>query len=116
MERRREKRTKMVLPVKLSISGASHLAHTCDLTYTGARVGGLHKELKTGEIVSLQRGSKKAKFKVVWVQQLGATEIHVGLQALERQTNIFWGVDLSEHERDARNNVDALMALMGKKS
>jgi hypothetical protein len=116
MERRKSKRTKMVLPVKLSVSGASHLAHTCDLTYNGARLGGLHTALKTGEVVSLQRGSKKANFKVVWVQQLGANEIQVGLQALEKQTNIFWGVDLSEQEREAKSNVDALMALVGKKS
>jgi hypothetical protein len=116
MERRKAKRTKMVLPVKVSFSGASHLAHTCDLTYSGARLGGLHTELKKGEIVSLQRGSKKANFKVVWIQQLAPNEIQVGLQAVERQSNIFWGVDLSEQERDAKTNVDALMALMEKKS
>ena len=115
MERRKAKRTKMVLPVKISVSGASHLAHTCDLTCLGARLGGLHTELKKGEIVSLQRGPKKANFEVVWVQQLGANEIHVGLKAVAKQAN-FWGIDLSEHEREAKSNVDALMALMGKKS
>jgi hypothetical protein len=116
VERRKAKRTKMVLPVKVSVAGTSHLAHTCDLSLFGARLGGLHTELKPGEIVSLQRGSKKANFKVVWVQHLGANEVHVGLQSTERQSNIFWGVDLSEHEREARSNVDALMTLMGKKS
>jgi hypothetical protein len=116
MERRKTKRTKMVLPVKVSVSGASHLAHTCDLTYTGARLGGLHTELKKGETVSLQRGSKRANFKVVWIQQLAPNEIQVGLQAVERQTNLFWGVDLSEQERNAKSDVDALMSLMGKKS
>jgi hypothetical protein len=115
VERRKAKRTKMVLPVKLTMSGTTHLAHTCDLTYSGARVGGLQNQLKNGEIVSVHRGSKKANFKVVWVQQLGPKEIHVGLQALERQTN-FWGVDLSEQERDTKANVDALMALVGRKS
>lgn len=115
MERRRAKRTKMVLPVKLSLDGASHLAHTCDLTYNGARVGGLHTELKKGEVVSLQRGSKKANFRVIWVQQLGPNEVQVGLQALERQSNIFWGIDLSEQEHGNKSNVDALMALVGKK-
>jgi hypothetical protein len=116
MERRKAKRTKMVLPVKVSVSGASHLAHTYDLTYSGARLGGLHTPLKAGEIVTLQRGSKKASFKVVWLQQLAPHEIQVGLQAVEKQTNIFWGVDLSEQEREAKSNVDALMALVGKKS
>lgn len=102
----------MVLPVKLSSSGAIHLAHTCDLTYNGARLGGLHNELKTGEIVSLQRGPKKANFKVVWVHQLGPGEVQVGLQAVEKQTN-FWGIDLPEQE-NSKTNVDALMAMMKK--
>ena len=115
MERRKAKRTKMVLPVKVSASGASHLAHTCDLTYLGARLGGLHTELKKDEIITLQRGSKKANFRVIWVQHLGANEVHVGLQAVTKQAN-FWGVDLSEQEREAKSNADALMTLMGKKS
>jgi hypothetical protein len=114
MERRKAKRTKVVLPVKVSTSGASQLAHTCDLTYTGARIGGLHKELKNGEVVSLQRGSKKANFKVVWVQQLGPNEIQVGLQAMQRQNNLFWGVDLPDQNREMKDQAEA--AGVGKKS
>jgi len=116
MERRKAKRTKMVLPVKVTVAGASHLAHTCDLTYSGARLGGLHTQLKKGEIISLQRGSKKANFKVVWLHELAPNEIQVGLQAVERQSNVFWGVDLSEQDREGKGNVDALMSLVGKKS
>jgi hypothetical protein len=104
MERRKAKRTKVVLPVKVSASGASQLAHTCDLTYTGARIGGLHTELKKGEVVSLQRGSKKANFKVVWVQQLGPKEIQVGLHAMQRQNNLFWGVDLPDQNRETKTD------------
>ena len=112
-EQRKNKRTKMVLPVKVSISGATHLAHTFDLTYVGARIGGLHTELKTGQIVSLQRGSKKANFRVVWVQQLSPNEIQAGVQAVDMQNN-FWGVDLSEQEKEGRN-IDAVMAFMSPK-
>jgi hypothetical protein len=115
MERRKAKRTKMVLPVKVSVSGASHLAHTCDLTCLGARLGGLHTELKKGEIISLQRGPKKANFKVVWIQQLGSNEVHVGLQALAKQNN-FWGIDLPQPEREAKSNVEAAAAAEGKGS
>ena len=112
-EQRKTKRTKMVLPVKVSISGTTHLAHTFDLTYVGARLGGLHTELKTGQIVSLQRGSKRANFRVVWVQQLSPSEIQAGVQAVDMQSN-FWGVDLSEQEKEGRN-VEALMSLMSAK-
>jgi hypothetical protein len=114
-EQRKTKRTKMVLPVKVSISGATHLAHTFDLTYVGARIGGLHTELKTDQIISLQRGSKKANFRVIWVQQLSPNEVQAGVQAVDMQSN-FWGVDLSDQERGSAN-VDALMSLMaGKKA
>ena len=105
----------MVLPVKVSVSGTSHLAHTCDLTCLGARLGGLHTELKKGEIVSLQRGPKKANFEVVWVQQLGANEIHVGLKAVAKQTN-FWGIDLSDSSLEVKSNVDAMLGFAAKKS
>jgi hypothetical protein len=112
-EQRKSKRTKMVLPVKVSISGATHLAHTFDLTYVGARIGGLHAELKVDQIISLQRGSKKANFRVVWVQQLSPNEVQAGVQAVDMQSN-FWGVDLSDQERSG-GNVDALMSLMSAK-
>ncbi|MGH9501198.1 MAG: PilZ domain-containing protein [Terriglobales bacterium] len=112
-EQRKAKRTKMVLPVKVSISGATHLAHTFDLTYVGARIGGLRTELKTGETISLQRGSKKANFKVVWVQRMNPNEVQAGIQAVDMQSN-FWGVDLADQER-AGGNVDALMSLMAAK-
>jgi len=114
-ERRKSKRTKMVLPVKVSIAGATHLAHTYDLTYVGARIGGLHVELKSGEVVSLQRGAKKANFRVMWVTQVAPNELQAGVQAIEQQNN-FWGIDLSEQEREGKaSNVDALMSLMSPK-
>jgi len=114
-ERRKSKRTKMVLPVKVTIGGTTHLAHTFDLTYVGARLGGLHTELKQGQTISLQRGAKKANFKVMWVQQLSPTELQAGIQVLEQQNN-FWGIDLSEAENEGRSNVEALMSLMAPKS
>ena len=114
-ERRKYKRTKMVLPVKVSIGGATHLAHTFDLTYVGARLGGLHVELKSGDIISLQRGANKAPFRVMWVTQITPNEIQAGVQAVEQQNN-FWGIDLSEQEREGKSSgVDALMSLMAPK-
>ena len=115
MERRKSKRTKMVLPVKVSLAGSTYLAHTCDLTRNGARVGGLRSTLKPGETVCLQRGSKKANFKVIWIKQLGTNEVQVGLQAQDLPAN-FWGIDLSQQEAEKKSQMDALMALFAKKS
>jgi hypothetical protein len=105
----------MVLPVKVTLSGSTYLAHTCDLTRHGARVGGLRSTLQPGETVCLQRGAKKANFKVIWIQQLGTNEVQVGLQAQDLPAN-FWGIDLSQQEVGNKSNVEALMALFAKKS
>jgi hypothetical protein len=113
MERRKSKRMKMVLPVKVTLSGSTYLAHTCDLTSRGARNGGLRSTLQPGETVCLQRGSKKANFKVIWIQQLGTNEVQVGLEAQELPAN-FWGVDLSQAEQK-NNSTDAILALFASK-
>ena len=41
LDRRKAQRSKVVLPVKISLTGSSHLAHTVDITCDGARLGGL---------------------------------------------------------------------------
>ena len=112
-ERRSVKRTKMVLPVKIAIGGATQLAHTFDLTYVGAKLGGLHGELKQGQVISLQRGAKRADFRVMWVQQVNPSEVHAGVQAVEKQNN-FWGVDLSEADRETKAEV--VMSMLSNKA
>jgi len=110
-ERRTHKRTKMVLPVKVSIRNGTELAYTMDITAGGARLGGVRAQLKPGEVISLTRGSQKAKFRIVWVQQLATSEFHAGIEALQPNER-FWGVDLSCREREAQENVDTLMSLL----
>src|SRR5436190_5125224 len=109
LERRRTRRRKMVLPVKVSMFGSTQFAHTLDISASGARLGSLRSELKTGEIIVLQRGTKKAKFRISWVR-LNAKEIQAGIEALEPQQN-FWGVDLTAEEREEKKNVEMLMTL-----
>jgi hypothetical protein len=111
LEKRRSKRSKMVLSVKVLTDKATHLVHTVDITHTGARVGSLRTKLEPGTNVCLQRGSKKAQFRISWVRQLGPNELQVGLQSLELMDN-FWGVDLSDHQGDAPKDVKTLMSLL----
>ena len=99
------------MPVKVSIDRVTHLAHTVDITAVGARLGGLRAELQSGMIVELQRGSRKAKFQIRWVQQVGPNETHIGVESLELQDK-FWGVDLSDRERESNKEMDALMTLL----
>ena len=79
----------MVLPVKLSSGDDTQIAHTLDITRGGARLGGLRTHLQSGETVLLQRGSKKARFRIVWIRELGHNEIQTGIVCLEPQNNLF---------------------------
>jgi len=113
LERRKTRRKKMILPVKVSMFGSTQFAHTLDITASGARLGSLRSELKTGEIIVLHRGAKKAKFRISWVQQVNPKEIQAGIEALEPREN-FWGVDLTAEEREEKKNAEMLMTLLSK--
>jgi hypothetical protein len=110
-EKRTSPRRKMVLPVKVTIEKGTHLAHTVDITPTGARLGALRTKLQPGMIISLQRGSKKAKFRIAWIRQLAPTELQAGVESLEPQNN-FWGVDLSDQGQEAKNDTQVLMTFV----
>jgi len=94
--------------------GSTQFAHTLDITASGARLGSLRDELKPGEIILLQRGVKKAKFLICWIQQVNPKEMQAGIEALQPQEN-FWGVDLTAEEREQKENVEMLMTLLSEK-
>lgn len=104
----------MVLPVKLSIDDATHWVHTVDITTGGAQIGGLRAELQCGMTISLKRGSQKAKFRVAWIRQL-EHELRVGVESLEPEKS-FWGVDLSDPQSNAKEDMNALMTLISGSS
>jgi hypothetical protein len=111
LNKRISTRRKMVLPVKVTLDAVNHLAHTIDITHTGARLGGLRTQLEPGTIISLQRGSKKAKFRITWIRKLAPNELQAGIESLEMQQN-FWGVDLSDQAHEAKDDMKALMTLL----
>lgn len=54
-----------------------------DITSIGGRLGALRTQLKPGKIISLQRGSTKADFRVQWSRQLGPNELQAGIESLQ---------------------------------
>lgn len=86
--RRRNNRTKAVLPVRVSGndgSGAAYcdLAHTLDVTASGIRLGFVRRELQVGSRLTIQYRQHKAEFRVIWISQLTRLkEHHVGLEAI----------------------------------
>lgn len=103
--KQRHIRTKMVLPVRLSLKTAKDhsreaiFAHTVDISPVGARLGGLRISLQPGEVITLQHRHSKAQFRVIWTKQVGPDELRAGVEwvAIEKlvgtETN-FWGLEL----------------------
>jgi len=75
-------------------------AHTIDVGKSGARLDGVGYLTGPGEIVQVKRGWRKARFRVVWIGQLGTLQAnHIGICCVEGNNDI-WRVPISEPERE----------------
>src|SRR5262245_22215764 len=95
MSNRGKLRRKMVFPVTVvRSSGERQLAHTLDVTEISARLAGLNIMLQPGEIVELQRGGRKAKFRVYWMgEQDTKLAGQAGIRGLDPAKSI-WSIHL----------------------
>lgn len=93
----------MVVAVKIltvtTQGGARELAHTLDVSGAGAKLGGVRDPLKPGDILTVQRNHKKANCKVIWVREVAAREMQMGIELLNVDEK-FWGLDLSYKKED----------------
>jgi hypothetical protein len=98
---RRQKRIKMVLPVRISGKDSANnpvneLAHTLDITPNGARLGAIRHPLKTGDKLMLQYRQRRLQFRVVWVKPMeGTREYQVGLEGIG-SLGENWGLELPD--------------------
>jgi hypothetical protein len=104
----------MVLPVKVSVDKVTHLAHTIDITSTGARLVAYQTPLQPRMIISLQHGAKRAKFRVEWIKQLAPNELQAGIELVEPHSQ-FWGVDFSG-DVNIQNDGEILMSVLARPS
>lgn len=94
MSRRREPRVEINFEVKvwgLDRHGKPFMqhAHTLDTTRSGARLIGVDC-VKVGEIIGIQNGSHKARFKVVWMGRENTPKAgQIGVHCLEPDKAIF---------------------------
>ena len=73
-------------------------AHTIDIGKSGARLDGLGYLTGPGEVVHVKRGWRKARFRVVWIGQLGTPEANqVGICCVDDGKDI-WRLPESEFE------------------
>jgi hypothetical protein len=97
--RRRQDRIQAVLPVRVRGTDASGqsfevLAHTLDLTATGARLGSIRRPLKALDTLTIFYRQRRMEFTVVWTKLLdGRSEYQIGLQAFPQEKE-GWGMNL----------------------
>ncbi len=73
--KRRQKRTKMVVPVRVRLAGinpaqVSPPAHTLDATENGVKLAGFRGEVSLGDVIEIQHRHARALFRVVWIRLL----------------------------------------------
>ena len=101
MGKRKKQRTKMVVPIRVRLTGAkdSHapqMAHTLDATENGVRLAGFRGELNIGDAIEIQHQHKRAMFRVVWVKVLEkSSEKQVGAECTEPDKDI-WAVEFPQ--------------------
>jgi len=95
--KRREERVNVALPVRVIVleQQRREFACTLDVTSKGARLDGLRGVDLVGEILEIQRGKKRDRFKVVWVGEPETSRAgQIGVQCLGSGTPIWEGIAL----------------------
>ena len=65
-------------------------ANTADISEDGARIDGVHHWHVPGEIIALKYGDSKARYRIVWIGQLGTPQYgQVGLVRIDTGQSIF---------------------------
>jgi hypothetical protein len=73
-------------------------AQTIDIGQNGARLDGVGYMTRPGAIIQVKRGWRKARFRVVWIGQMGTPQANqIGICCLEEHQDI-WRVPVSQSE------------------
>jgi hypothetical protein len=113
-EKRRQDRTKAVLPIRVrgnDLSGKrfEDLAHTLDITPAGARLGAVHHALNVLDRITVTYRQRKIEFQVMWTKQIGAAEFQIGVKAMAQDADA-WGLNNSESSASGRERSQPVLA------
>jgi hypothetical protein len=76
-------------------------AQTIDIGQSGARLDGVGYLTGPGDILQVKRGWRKARFRVVWIGQLGTPEANqIGICCVDDTKKDLWRVPLHESQTD----------------
>jgi len=103
MVQRRGNRRKAVLPVRIKGKDAcgesfEELAHTLDVTASGARLGSVRHELSPSDEITVFYRQRRIQFRVIWIRKMkGSSEFQIGVQAVTVDREA-WGLSPAEQE------------------
>jgi hypothetical protein len=94
---RQQSRFPAVLPVRVRGTDRggkpfAEVAHTLDITTTGARLGAIRRPLKVMDQLIVVYRQRRIAFLIIWTKLVGTHEYQVGLQAAGAQKEV-WGLD-----------------------
>ena len=98
LDKRNTRRKKMVLGLRVPqqpFQSAELLAHTLDISPSGARIGAMRECLQPGSVLTIQRRHTRARCQVMWSRMMAPREIQIGIKFLGRDPD-FWGLDLED--------------------
>ncbi|MGA8273815.1 MAG: hypothetical protein WB919_19790 [Candidatus Sulfotelmatobacter sp.] len=113
INRRQQDRKQGVLPVRVRGKDASGvlfegLAHTLDLTPTGARLGAIRHQLNALDTLVVLFRQRRVEFTVVWTKKLDAQgEYQVGLQMVADEVDP-WGLKMDHSHAQYATKVSAM--------
>ncbi|MCI0355884.1 MAG: PilZ domain-containing protein [Acidobacteria bacterium] len=114
--RRSERRFPVVLPVRVwGVDSSGHAfsqpASTLVISLNGSRLDGIHVPLAPGDVVGVQYGMHKGRFRVIWVgAPNGVREGQVGVWCTERDKHLF-GNESAEVEELAASQTEVARVL-----
>jgi hypothetical protein len=90
-------------------------AHARNISQHGAKLSGIEHPLAAGDVIGVQLGEKKARFKVMWVIDAGLLQkIQAGVQLLEGQQSP-WQDEVTRSERTTAPSVQVASAEKNKR-
>jgi len=113
VNRRQQDRKQGVLPVRVRGKDAAGalfegLAHTLDLTPTGARLGGIRHQLNALDTLVVLFRQRRVEFTVVWTKKLDAQgEYQVGLQMVAVEIDP-WGLNMAHSHAQHATKVSVM--------
>ncbi|PWT94819.1 MAG: hypothetical protein C5B53_12330 [Candidatus Melainabacteria bacterium] len=60
---------------------------THDVSNVGARLSGLHRRIEPGAFIGVQNGSRRGRFKVIWIEKDGQRDHQIGIERVSSDTD-----------------------------